>query len=96
MSYPKFAVGEDVLIVSVRHPEINGSQATIGSRKYYATYISSDGTDLGSSYGYVVIPDPTNNPKGSIWHESSLRKRPSDFTFNELMDSLKAPVPVGG
>jgi len=95
MSYPKFAVGEDVLIVSEDYPEVQGFETAVAGVTFNEAPINHEtGEEMPAEYGYQVSPDPHGDK--FYWGESALRKRPSDFTFNELMDSLKTPVPVGG
>jgi len=90
MSYPKFAVGEDVLVLSLDYPDVNLAEVTVVA-KYFTTAVDSiTGEHLEKAWRYKVEPEPRPDIVG-VWKESSLRKRPSDFTFNELMDSLKAP-----
>jgi len=81
MGYPKFAVGEDIILISREYPQYNGHEAVVSSRL-------SD----GGRHGYSIEPVVETRP--GVWCESALRKRPSDFTFIELMDNLKQPVPA--
>ena len=87
MNYPKFAVGEDVVVHCIMLPELNGSEVTIANK----TYFYQD-EELPEGWYYGISPDLTND--GCQWHESALRKRPSDMSFDELMESLKKPICV--
>jgi len=91
--YAKFSVGEDVLVYSVLQPEIHGAEATVTFRTY-GKGRCIDGSAF-EGWAYIVEPDPTpaHVDKGSGWMEQSLRKRPSDYDFKELIESLKKSRP---
>jgi len=91
MSYPKFAVGEDVLIYSKHNLQYDGFETKVISYEY-KTWTNRSTREDFTGYGYRISPDPSGMEGG--WFASSLRKRPSNFTFKELMESLKMPVPA--
>ena len=87
MNYPKFAIGEDVILMSKNFPQFNGFETTV----IYSEYNERLG------WGYNISPDPGPGETDDFydrWAESSLRKRPSDMSFDQLMESLKKPVNV--
>lgn len=87
---PKFEVGEEVILVSVSCPELNG-EATVLSVKY-CEYINNRTENKEEGYLYEL----TIESRYSGWMESALRKKhkPSDMSFHELMDSLNTTLKV--
>ena len=93
MNYPKFAVGETVLLYSADYPDLQGVEAIITAREYWDIGRNAvTGVLAGKGYRYWL--DFSENPHNYPWNESSLRKRPSDMSFDQLMKSLKNPVNV--
>ena len=93
MNYPKFAIGEEVLVYSVNFPDLQGIEAIITAREYWEYAEDSVTGELyGEGYSYWL--DFSESPNNYPWDESSLRKRPSDMSFDQLMESLKTPVDV--
>ena len=87
MSYPKFAVDEDVLIYS-KGLGVSGAEGIVASRRCGMFESKSDGSAY-YGWGYIV------EPFGLIMiKEELLRKRPADKSFKELMETLKTPVPA--
>lgn len=81
---PLFSVGEEVLLQSVRYPELNGECTVLDVR---------NSTD-NKTFGYkltIAAPEPTNG----WWIQSALRKKhkPSDHSFDSLMADLKSKEP---
>jgi len=91
MTYPKFAVGEDVLICSEHYPRLNGCECLVTDSEWH------DGQNrYGEPYAgwkYLVSPQPHESDY-PYWQETALRKRPADLSFNELITSLKIKEPV--
>ena len=56
MNYPKFAVGEDVVLHCKMLPELNGSEIIILDKEYF---YQNEETDEGWYYG--ISPDLTND-----------------------------------
>ena len=77
-----FSVGEEVILVSVDHPELNGEVKVLSREPELFS--------PGWSYGLDVDVNGKNQ-----WQESALRKKhkPSEFTFEQL---IKQEVPVDG
>ena len=92
MNYPKFAVGEDVVIFTPYYPELNGKAAIVVG-VYWTTdcFNPVTGKDVPDGYGYELSPHYVDD---DYWDELELRKRPSDMSFDQLMESLKKPVNV--
>ena len=85
--YPKFAVGEDIVLQSKCFPEVNGFEATVSTREW---------DQFWGEYAYKICPDPLGEVQGYTdkWAEESLHKRPSDMSYKELITSLKSKEPV--
>lgn len=101
-SRPLFAVGEEVILQSIKNPIYNGeytvdeviqSNRTVlcritGNRIYceHLTY------RLNLPIPHIEYDDGTE----TLWCESALRKKyqGSEFGFTELMSVLKSPAPI--
>jgi len=97
MSYPRFSVGEDVLIYSADCPEFDGHKAVIVSAEFYEmAYSPLTDKDYGDMWIYWITPCPRKlTPvEGEGWGEDELRKRPSDLSFDKLINSFKTKQPA--
>lgn len=95
MTRPLFSVGEEVILVSLSHPEFNGEYLIERVLENGESYKSrNDGKSFWSN-GILYLLDEIfpDNVKGGEFAvgEKSLRKKypPSEFTFDELMNNLK-------
>lgn len=90
MSAPYFKVGEEVILVSLENPELNG-ECTIESILRGNFVSDSDGIRM-NAYSYVTTIPGT---KGS-WSERALRKKhEGGEDFKSLMNNLKSPISQG-
>ena len=90
MSYPKFAVGEDVIVSNDDYLKEGDYEGVVTGRTHM-TNRDVRSKKLHTGWFYVVEPDPTANI-AEYWGEYSLRRRPADMGFKELIESLKKPI----
>ena len=92
MEKPLFEIGEEVILQSKNHPECNGEAVVISYMP------SSGGVDrygvkqvVGGFAYKLTIDSPLPN---KLWHELAIKKKhkPSEMSFEELMNFLKSPV----
>lgn len=98
MATPLYKIGEEVILKSVNRPQFNGDYTIVAivkqGDKYKCRYSGKTLNYLGiiSYYGYVLDRICATSDRGieSIWAEQALRKKypSSDYTFDELMNSL--------
>ena len=92
-----FEVGEEVILVSKKYPELNGDAVVIK--------IVSNETSRCPHCENLIQYDVENGYHLSIksktdccttWHESALRKKHkgSDFSFDEMMKEIKSKKPI--
>lgn len=90
MIYPKFAVGEVVILCSKYQPECNGEytiqRVVHGDRPNIVT----NETETGYHYQLEGLVGSEGNV---LWLESSLRKKyqPGEMSFDKLMGVLNSP-----
>ena len=83
MSYPKFAVGEIVLLRSRWYPECNGEYTVLEVRQGYAPH------PISYQPFYCIHYRLDDGPGNHTWHESALRKHPGrDDAFRRFMDKV--------
>lgn len=101
MVTPLFKVGEEVILKSVSCPECNGEYIVVKVLSPEEIFKSRNDGQLmrngGTTYSYLLdeVFQHTDHGFGEIcWDESALRKKykPSEFTFDQLMDSLNLEV----
>lgn len=75
------------------HPDVQGVEATVTDRTYSKSRYGADGKEYGEGWSYKTDQDHNFPNPGSLnwWFEASLRKRPSDMSFDDLMESFKIP-----
>ncbi len=91
---PKFSVGEQVILQSKAYPEYNGEAIVLAIRPT-AGGVNREGVRaIEGGYAYHLTIDSPNAYTG--WHELALRKKHdgSEFTFDQLMSTLKQPCNV--
>lgn len=91
MSYPKFAVGEDVLVYSKDQPNIRNIEVVVVDRVLKTAGVIGCAERLT---GWFYMTEPQMLDGDGRWFETALRKRPADQSFKELMESFKKPVTV--
>lgn len=94
---PRFNIGEQVILQSVRHPELNGGPYTISEQNYMINGRDVNTGEIGPP-GYRYQLKEIKTPGGPYqigqivwWQESALRKYypPADKSFSELMEWAK-------
>lgn len=87
-SRPLFAVGEEVILVSVQSPHCNGPAVVLDVDNNYEDEVP----------GYLLTTPCEKDDEGidMLWDQSALRKKspPSSQSFSELMNTLKSPEKV--
>ena len=95
MSNPYFEIGEEVILVSVMHPRLNGDHVVewVCPAGEVTNPFKENSIITGDSIGYklVGIQPSDEGSKTSIFAQSALRKKhkPSDESFSELMHNYK-------
>lgn len=88
---PKFSVGEVVILQPYLAPHLHGKQVTIKDLDYASGFLTN-----GQSYkGWCYWTDEKYEEYDGLM-EASLRKKHdgSEFTFDQLMSTLKQPCNV--
>ncbi len=93
---PKFYVGEDVILRSHRFKELDGLHCSVTSREWFnkGTFYRVEGQRLALTTGGFYYKVSGGPGVTGWWHESCLRKRPSDYTLDGLIKMLKAKEPA--
>ena len=87
MSRPLFEVGEEVTLISDRHPSYNGDYFVIHIRTGWCSRCSKQ-------YGYrLTVTPPDLEDYSDHWCEHNLRKKPKPGgDFDELLKELDKPL----
>ena len=87
MSY--FKVGEECILQSKMHPELNGECTVIKvfDDEIRLTYFSNGAEKMTGGYAYYLS---IKNPSGRMWDESALRKKhkPSTESLSTMIEQL--------
>lgn len=90
---PKFSAGEQVILQSKAYPEYNGEATVL---EIHPTTGGTNREGVRTVQGGYAYKLTIESPVSWGWHELALRKKHdgSEFTFDQLMSTLKQPCNV--
>lgn len=94
---PLFQVGEEVVLQSKTHPELNGECTVMQVQKNGDKYLNPDKNRIVTAiyrYGHFSYFTSIRNPNGEPWAQCALRKKhkPSDQSLEDIIKEINSKV----